>query len=73
MKKLTSVLWLIIIIPLIGMSQKSYFGNTDEIYNHSQVIGCVDLDETLIDLVSIFGDTSLLNGLLVLRSFYFFN
>ena len=26
--------------------------------------GCVDLDETIIDLVSIFGDTSLLDGLL---------
>ncbi len=27
-------------------------------------IGCQDLDETLIDVVSIFGDTSLLDGLL---------
>jgi len=64
MQKLNKVLWLIIIIPFIGMSQKSYFENQDQIYNHSELIGCVDLDETLIDLVSIFGDTSLLDGLL---------
>ena len=46
------------------MPQKSYVENTDYIYDDSQVIGCIDLDETLIDLVSIFGDTSLLDGLL---------
>ena len=64
MQKLNKMLWLMIIIPFIGMSQKSYFENTDHTYETSQVIGCVDLDETLIDLVSIFGDTSLLDGLL---------
>ena len=26
--------------------------------------GCIDLDETLLDVVSVFGDTSLLDGLL---------
>ena len=64
MQKLNKGLWLIIIIPFIGMPQKSYVENTDYIYDDSQVIGCIDLDETLIDLVSIFGDTSLLDGLL---------
>ena len=64
MRKLHILFWLIIIIPFIGMSQKSYSENINYIYYDSQVIGCVDLDETLIDLVSIFGDTSLLDGLL---------
>ena len=64
MKKLHKLLWLMIMIPFISISQKSYPENIDHIYNDAQVIGCVDLDETLIDLVSIFGDTSLLDGLL---------
>ena len=53
-----------IIIPFFGVAQQSYFENTEPTYDDTQVIGCVDLDETLIDLVSIFGDTSLLDGLL---------
>ncbi|MAZ58543.1 MAG: hypothetical protein CMP56_03955 [Flavobacteriales bacterium] len=64
MQNLNKLLWLIIIIPFISVSQKSYPENSDYIDNDSHVIGCVDLDETLIDLVSIFGDTSLLDGLL---------
>jgi len=38
--------------------------NNSDIYDKNQSIGCVDLDETIIDLISIFGDTSLLDGLL---------
>ena len=60
MKKLL----LLLIIPFLSFSQNFYDINNDQIYNDTQVVGCVDLDETLLDLVSIFGDTSLLDGLL---------
>ena len=60
MKKLL----LFLIIPFVSFSQNFYDVNNDQIYNDAQVVGCVDLDETLLDLVSIFGDTSLLDGLL---------
>ena len=57
-------LLLFFIIPFCCFSQKYHAFNSDEIYYDSQIVGCVDLDETLLDLVSIFGDTSLLDGLL---------
>ena len=60
MKKLL----LFLIIPFLSLSQNFYDVNNDHIYNDSQVVGCVDLDEALLDLVSEFGDTSLLDGLL---------
>lgn len=60
MKKLL----ILIIIPFLSLSQNFNNINNDLIYNNSQLVGCVDLDETLIDLVSIFGDTSILDGLL---------
>ena len=60
MKKLL----LFLIIPFVSFSQNFYDINNNHIYNDAQVVGCVDLDETLLDLVSIFGDTSLLDGLL---------
>tara|TARA_B100001741_G_C16437411_1_gene543943 strand:+ start:175 stop:645 length:471 start_codon:yes stop_codon:yes gene_type:complete len=53
---------LFVIIPFMIFSQSMYNENNNSNYN--QNIGCVDLDETIIDLVSIFGDTSLLDGLL---------
>ena len=60
MKKLLTI----IIIPFLSFSQNFYNTNNDPIYDDHQIVGCVDLDETLIDLVSIFGDTSLLDGML---------
>lgn len=60
MKKLL----ILLIIPFLSISQNFNNINNDLIYNNSQLVGCVDLDETLIDLVSIFGDTSILDGLL---------
>ena len=60
MKKLL----LLLIIPFLSFSQNFYDLNNDRIYDPVQMVGCVDLDETLLDLVSIFGDTSLLDGLL---------
>ena len=60
MKKLL----LFLIIPFVSFSQNFYDVNNYQIYNDAQVVGCVDLDETFLDLVSIFGDTSLLDGLL---------
>jgi hypothetical protein len=60
MKKLL----LFLIIPFVSFSQNFYDVNNDQIYDDTQVVGCVDLDETILDLVSIFGDTSLLDGLL---------
>ena len=53
-----------LIIPFLSVSQNLYHFNNDLKYNNDQSVGCVDLDETLLDLVSIFGDTSLLDGLL---------
>ena len=57
-------LFLILMIPLIGFSQHFDDIKNNFVYDNHQVIGCVDLDETFLDLVSIFGDTSLLDGLL---------
>ena len=55
---------LIILLSLLSFFQKSLCDNNNYINDDTQMIGCVDLDETLIDLVAIFGDTSLLDGLL---------
>tara|TARA_B100001113_G_C20782230_1_gene480082 strand:+ start:85 stop:561 length:477 start_codon:yes stop_codon:yes gene_type:complete len=55
---------LVILLSLLSFFQKSLGVNNNYINDDAQMIGCVDLDETLIDLVSIFGDTSLLDGLL---------
>ena len=44
--------------------QNSYDCNNDDFYDNTQINGCIDLDETIIDIVAIFGDTSLLDGLL---------
>ena len=60
MKKLL----LLLIIPFVSYSQNFYNDNNDKIHYDTQMVGCQDLDETLLDLVSIFGDTSLLDGLL---------
>ena len=62
MKKLITL----IVIPFILFSQENniesnYFNDKDSNVNY---YGCQDLDETLIDIVSIFGDTSLLEGIL---------
>ena len=53
-----------LLFSLLSFSQNFYDDNNDNIHDGSQVVGCADLDETLLDLVSIFGDTSLLDGLL---------
>ena len=55
---------LFFLIPFVGFFQNSYEINDNPIYKNSQSDGCVDLDETLLDLVSIFGDISLLDGVL---------
>jgi hypothetical protein len=60
MKKLL----LLLIIPFVSYSQNFYDDNNDKIHYDAQMVGCQDLDETLLDLVSMFGDTSLLDGLL---------
>ena len=60
MKKLL----LLLIIPFVSSSQNFYDDNNDKIHYDAQMVGCQDLDETLLDLVSMFGDTSLLDGLL---------
>ena len=61
MKKLITL----IVLPFILISQvnniKSNYLNNN---SNGDYYGCQDLDETLIDIVSIFGDTSLLEGLL---------
>tara|TARA_Y100000589_G_scaffold149105_1_gene142384 strand:+ start:148 stop:648 length:501 start_codon:yes stop_codon:yes gene_type:complete len=62
MKKLI----ILIFLPCILFSQVNnikfnYLNNNNSNGNY---YGCQDLDETLIDIVSIFGDTSLLEGLL---------
>ena len=55
---------LLVMIPFFSFAQNLYDINNSKTENHIPMIGCVDLDETLIDLVAIFGDTSLLDGLL---------
>ena len=58
MKKLLVLL----IIPFLIFSQHFDSFENDLNDNNGQIVGCIDLDETLLDLVSIFGDTSLLDG-----------
>ena len=55
---------LLLIVPVLSFGQNYYDCNNDDVYNNIQINGCIDLDETIIDIVSIFGDTSLLDGLL---------
>ncbi|MAQ32144.1 MAG: hypothetical protein CMD26_05405 [Flavobacteriales bacterium] len=56
---------LFLIIPCLSFSQNSYHNNGDNSsLNPVEILGCTDLDETIIDLVSLFGDTSFLDGLL---------
>ena len=62
MKKLITL----IVLPFILFSQENniesnYFNGKESNANY---YGCQDFDETLIDIVSIFGDTSLLEGIL---------
>ena len=62
MKKLI----ILIFLPCILFSQVNnikfnYLNNNNSNGNY---YGCQDLDETLIDIVSIFGDASLLEGIL---------
>ena len=52
---------MLIIIPFLVFSQNS---NNQVNFVQQNTLGCQDLDETLIEIVSIFGDTSLLDGLL---------
>ena len=51
-------------IPFLSFSQNYYDVNNDGVYDDIQIVGCIDLDETILDIVSLFGDTSLLDGLL---------
>jgi len=55
---------LLLIVPFLIFGQNYYDCNNDNFYDNIQINGCIDLDETIIDIVSIFGDTSLLDGLL---------
>ena len=48
----------------MGVFQNSYDIDDHHVYEYSHSVGCVDLDESFLELVSIFGDTSLLDGLL---------
>ena len=58
------ILFLIFPFLLIGQNNISSHKKINQNNFSYSIIGCQDLDETLIDLVSIFGDTSLLDGLL---------
>jgi len=61
MKKIIVILIsLIYLCPNQGLSQNCYDVNNDD----AQIVGCMDLDETILDIVSLFGDISLLDGLL---------
>tara|TARA_B100000927_G_C16366983_1_gene429862 strand:- start:208 stop:708 length:501 start_codon:yes stop_codon:yes gene_type:complete len=62
MKKLI----ILIFLPCILFSQVNNikFNHLNNNNSNGNYYGCQDLDETLIDIVSIFGDTSLLEGLL---------
>ena len=55
---------LLLSVPFLIFGQNYYDYNNDDVYDNTQISGCIDLDETIIDIVSIFGDTSLLDGLL---------
>lgn len=62
MKKLIILIFLpYILFSQVNNIKSNYLNNNNSIGNY---YGCQDLDETLIDIVSIFGDTSLLEGLL---------
>jgi len=54
---------LLLIIPFLIFGQNNDDLYNDNIYKNFHE-GCIDLDETILDIVSIFGDTSLLDGLL---------
>lgn len=63
MKKIITL----IILPLIFFAQnnkKQDFNFLEKETLSPNFLGCQDLDETLIDIVNIFGDASLLEGLL---------
>tara|TARA_Y100001933_G_C18990749_1_gene560436 strand:+ start:1565 stop:2038 length:474 start_codon:yes stop_codon:yes gene_type:complete len=55
---------LIIFIPLFLNAQSSYDNNGKFLHEDKRSVGCVDLDEALIDLISIFGTPSFLESLL---------
>ena len=56
---------LLLSVPFLIFGQNYYDNNNnDDVCDNTQIGGCIDLDETIIDIVSIFGDTSLLDGLL---------
>ena len=61
-----SINLLFFILPYFLLCQNNIFSEKNVNQNgfSENNIGCQDLDETLIDIVSIFGDTSLLDGLL---------
>ena len=62
MKKLIILIFLpYILFSQVNNIKSNYLNNNNSNGNY---YGCQDLDETLIDIVSIFGDTSLLEGLL---------
>ena len=58
------ILFLIFPFLLIGQNNISSHKQINPSNFSYSNTGCQDLDETLIDIVSIFGDTSLLDGLL---------
>ena len=71
---------LIIFIPFFINAQSSYDNNEKFLYEDKRSVGCVDLDEALIDLISIFGTPSFLESLLIVNKldiifkvFYYFN
>ena len=55
---------LIIFIPFFINAQSSYDNNEKFLHEDKRSVGCVDLDEALIDLISIFGSPSFLESLL---------
>ena len=55
---------LIIFIPFFINAQSSYDNNEKFLHEDKRSVGCVDLDEALIDLISIFGTPSFLESLL---------
>ena len=63
MKHITTLFF---VLPFFLLSQNNIFSEKNINQNgfSENNIGCQDLDETLIDIVSIFGETSLLDGLL---------
>ncbi len=57
----------LILLPIIIIAQNNKNNNAkfnDINLNLNSAVGCQDLDETLIDIVSIFGDASLIEDLL---------